>query len=176
MGVQACAALPPNDGVPVKEGKVLPGEYGLEQGFTYYRDPAGFKVAVGIGWRFSRVESLLCFRDPNSRIAVGVDQFGQLAGDPTALLARGESDWRKAADLRDYSRIKIQDLILKEGGADLEYTYLAPDDTKMHGENRMVRLGGRVYTLYWLTTDFSWGPHQYFRDKVQASIELDQPA
>jgi hypothetical protein len=107
---------------------------------------------------------------------VGVDQFGELAGDPTALLARGESDWRKAADLPDYSRIKIRDLLLDEGGADLEYTYVAPDDTKMHGENRMVRMGGRVYTIYWLTRDFSWVPDKAFKDKVQASFDLDQPA
>jgi hypothetical protein len=172
MGVQACAGegLPNETAVP--EGAARAGEYALLPGWTYYRDPAGYRLAVPQGWRAAHVGALLCLRDPSSPKAIAVLDQGGVTGSPADLLAQGEAGWRSAADLTDYHRIGITDAHYDEGAADLEYTY-SRAGTAMHGENRMLRLGGRVFTLYWLTTDFSWTSDIALMQFLQPSFGLD---
>jgi hypothetical protein len=173
MGVQACVEQPAENEAPIPaDTSVRPGEYGLLAGWTYYRDPSGFHLAVPQTWRMSRVGPLWCFRDPSSPKAIAVLDQGEVNGAPSQLLAEGELAWRDAAGLTGYVRLGITDVHYDEGAADLEYTYV-DGNTVMHGRNRMLRLNGRVFTLFWLTTDFSWTADRALVDVLQPSFGLE---
>jgi eukaryotic-like serine/threonine-protein kinase len=172
MGVQACAVPAADRESDVPDGgPIRPGEFGLLAGWTYFRDPSGFRLAVPQAWRMSRIGDLLCFRDPSSPRAIGVLDHGRVAGEPLHLLADGERAWRDEARLTDYRRLSLTDAHYDEGAADLEYTYRSGESV-LHGMSRMVRLDGRLFTLYWLTTDFTWSADRALLDFLQPSFEL----
>jgi hypothetical protein len=172
MGVQACAAQSPDSGSHVPGGgPARPGEFDLLTGWTYFRDASGFRVAVPLAWRMSRIGDLLCFWDPSSPRAIGVLDHGRISGDPLQLLADGERAWRDEAGLAEYRRLSLTDAHFDEGAADLEYTY-RNGETVLHGMSRMLRMDGRVFTLYWLTTDFNWSAERTLLDFLQPSFDL----
>jgi serine/threonine protein kinase len=173
MGVQACAGQSPQEESPIPDGGAArAGEYAPLPGWTYYRDrAAGFRLAVPSTWRMSTVGALTCFRDPSSPKAIAVADLGRAAGDPMDLLADGEPGWRAAAGLIDYQRLALTDAHYDEGAADLEYTYLS-EQTRLHGVNRLLRLGGRVFILSWLTTEFTWTADQALVNFLQPSFGL----
>jgi hypothetical protein len=173
MGVQACAAQAPGIGEPVRSGATaLPGEGTVMEGWIYYRDNAGYHIAVGKGWLMSRVDGLVCFRDPTSLRLIGVYEVGKVDGTPMKLLATGEDAWTDAADLTGYRRLALRDLLLPEGGADLEYAYDTEERVQMHGVNRMVRVQGRVFLIFWLTTQAAWPADRTLMNMVQPSFGL----
>jgi hypothetical protein len=69
-----------------------------------------------------------------------------------------------------YDRVDIRDLLVDEGGADLEYAYDDPDGLRMHGVNRMLRVQGRVFLIFWLTTQTSWLADRTLQNMVQPSF------
>jgi eukaryotic-like serine/threonine-protein kinase len=172
MGVQACVAQAAERESPVPDGgPPRPGEFGLLAGWTYFRDPTGYRIAVPQAWRMSRIGTLQCFRDPSSPRAIAVLDQGRRDGDPAELLADGERTWRDEARLTDYRRLGIANAHYDEGAADLEYTYRV-DGMALHGTNRMLRIDGRLFTLYWLTTDFSWSSDQALLDFLRPSFDV----
>ncbi len=88
------------------------------------------------------------------------------------LLATGEDAWTDAADLTGYRRLALRDLLLPEGGADLEYAYDTEERIQMHGVNRMVRVQGRVFLIFWLTTQAAWPADRTLMNMVQPSFGL----
>jgi hypothetical protein len=172
MGVQACAAQSADRESDVPDGgPARPGEFGLLAGWTYFRDPSGFRLAVPQSWRTSRIGDLLCFTDPSSLQAIGVFDHGRVNGDPLQLLADGERAWRDEAGLNDYRRLSLTDAHYDEGAADLEYTYRDGENV-LHGTSRMLRLDGRLFTLFWLTTDFTWSADLALLNFLQPSFDL----
>jgi hypothetical protein len=172
MGVQACAVPAADRESDVPDGgPARPGEFGLLAGWTYFRDPSGFRLAVPQAWRMSRIGDLLCFRDPSSPRAIGVLDHGRVPGEPLQLIADGERAWRDEAGLADYRRLSLTDAHYDEGAADLEYTYRS-GQAVLHGTSRMLRLDGRLFTLYWLTTDFTWSADQALLNFLQPSFDL----
>ncbi len=119
----------------------------------------------------SRIGNLLCFRDPSSPRAIGVLAQGRVSGDPLQLLADGERAWRDEAGLNDYQRLSLTNVPYEEGAADLEYTY-RDGEYVLHGASRMLRMDGRVFTLFWLTTDFTWSTDRDLLLFLQPSFEL----
>jgi len=173
MGVQACAAQSTAAEVPVPDGgPPRAGEDLLPAGWVYYRDPSGFHVGVPATWAFSRIDSLRCFRDPNSTKAMAVSADGVVDGRPMDLLAQGEEAWLQAAGISNYERVGITDSHYAEGAADLEYTYTR-NGLALHGENRMMRIDGGLYTVCWLTTELYWPTDRSWLDIMQASFDLD---
>jgi hypothetical protein len=173
MGVDACIRQSPAEEVLVTPGPTtVPGGYGLiNPNFTYHLDPTGFHLQVPIGWRLSRIGSLVCFRDPTARKAVSVDVGGRREGDPVVLLDEAEAQWRSAAGLTGYERLGLEPTFAAEGSADLEYTYVS-DGTVMHGENRMVRMDGALFTISGLTTDLFWPTDRDVLNLIQVSLGL----
>jgi len=171
MGVHACAQQSPGAGVPVTPGPTaVPGGYGLiNPNFTYHIDPSGFYLQVPIGWRVSRIGSLVCFRDPTAPMSVSVDVAGSRDGDPVDLLAEAEGQWRGAADLDGYERLVLEPTFAAQGSADLEYTYVR-DDVVMHGENRLVRMNDTLFTISGLTTDLFWPTGRDVLNLIQVSL------
>jgi hypothetical protein len=172
-GVQACAAQSPANETPLPEP--APDEaarLGLLSNWAYHQDSGGFHLKVPATWGVSRIGSLVCFRDTTSAKAVAVYPHGRVAGDPAALLDQAQASWREAAGLSDYELVGITDRHYSEGAADLEYTY-SKGAIRMHGVNRMLRMDGRVYTIFFLTTDVSWLYDRAVMDVVQPSFGLD---
>jgi hypothetical protein len=176
MGVPACLLQSPSVETPVSPGPTaLPGGgYGvINDNFTYYEDEAGFWVQVPVQWRVSRVGSLVCFRDPNAPKAFAVEVVGRVDGHPVELLTRSEPRWRDAAGLIGYERLGLVETFTGEGSGDLEYTYQR-DGLVMHGENRLLRLGGVVYIVSCLTTDLYWPTDREMFQILQVSLSLSE--
>jgi len=175
MGVQACAQLAAHDpeaGEPVVSGATaLPDAGMIMEGWVFYRDDdAGFHIAVGKGWLMSRVDGIVCFQDPASRRMIGVYEVGRVPGQPKEILVETEQAWTGAAGMTNYDRVGVKDLYMSEGGADLEYAYDDPEGLRMHGVTRMVRVQGRVFLIYWLTTQTSWLADRTLQNMVQPSF------
>jgi len=170
MGVQACANQIPAKETPVR---AAPGSNNALDYWTPYVDPDGFGLNVPIGWGESRIGDLVCFRDPNSLKTIAVYDNGRPAGDPLALVD-DTSAWQTAASLTGYRRITVQDMHLPEGGAMLEYTYQRRDTT-MHGQNWMLRLNGRVFTVFVLASDSAWSVDRDFLVAACATFHLVTP-
>lgn len=173
MGVQACAAQQPANETPIPPPAASEAaRHGLLANWAYHEDPSGFHLIVPATWGLSRIGSLVCFRDSTSAKTVAVDPMGEVGGNPMTLLAQGQASWRSAANLVDYELLSITDRHYTEGAADLEYTYTR-GTIRMHGVNRMLRLGGKLYTISFLTTDVSWPIDRAVMDVVQPSFGLD---
>jgi hypothetical protein len=65
----------------------------------------------------------------------------------------------------------VQDMHLPEGGAMLEYAYQR-GDTTMHGQNWMMRMGGRVFTVFVLAPDSAWSVDRDFLVPACASFHV----
>jgi hypothetical protein len=169
MGVQACREQASASETPLPiPARADRDKYGLLANWSYYEDPAGFNLKVPT-LRVSRIGKLLCFRDPSSLKTIAVYDQGELTGSLMDLVARND-DWRTAAKLTDYKQLDLTDAHYVEGAADLEYSYLGPDGP-MHGVNRMLRLKGHVYTVYFLTAEVSWPTDRAWADVCQASFQ-----
>jgi hypothetical protein len=170
MGVQACASQRPANETPVR---AAPGVNNALDYWTPYVDPDGFALNVPIGWGQSRIGDLVCFRDPNSLKTIAVYDHGRVAGDPVKLVD-DTGAWQEAASLTAYHRIVVQDMHLPEGGAMLEYTYRR-GDTTMHGQNWMMRMSGRVFTVFVLASDSAWSVDRDFLVPACASFHVVTP-
>jgi hypothetical protein len=71
----------------------------------------------------------------------------------------------------DFRKLEIVNPGYAEGAADLEYTYMQ-GNVKMHGVNRMFRLRGEVYTIYYLATDVDWPSDRDLKNIIQPSFTL----
>jgi len=167
MGVQACASQTPDNEtvVPAAPGASTALDY-----WTPYVDPDGFALNVPAGWGLSRIGDLVCFRDPHSLKTIAVYDHGRIAGDPLRMVDDTRA-WQDAANLTGYTRISVQDMHMPEGGAILEYTYRL-GDTTMHGQNWMMRLSGRVFTIFMLAPDSAWSVDRDFLVPAVASFRI----
>jgi hypothetical protein len=167
MGVQACADQTADHETTVRPAAGLSSAL---ENWAPYVDQSRFALNVPVGWGESRIGSLLCFRDPNSLKTIAVYDFGGRAGDPFQLVD-DTAAWRAAASLDDYRPVGVQDMHLPEGGAMLEYTYRR-GDTTMHGQNWMVRLDGRLFTVFLLASDGAWMVDRDFLMAAFASFRV----
>jgi hypothetical protein len=71
----------------------------------------------------------------------------------------------------DFKLLGITDVGYRDGAADLEYTYLR-GNIRMHGVNRMLRLDGEVYTIYFLATEVAWPTDREVMSAIQPSFTL----
>jgi hypothetical protein len=171
MRVQACAIQLPEDETVLPESSAADAQrYGLLPHWARYTDPAGFDLNIPGGWGVSRIGSLVCFRDPTSAKTVAVYVHGRLAGNPMELVAN-TTEWQAAADLTNFQRVSVTDVGATEGAADLEYSYLK-GSLKMHGVNRMLRMEGNVYTIYFLATEVGWATDSDVMKAIQPSFSL----
>jgi hypothetical protein len=167
MGVQACAEQTADHETTVRRAAGLSSAL---ENWTPYVDQSGFGLNVPVGWKQSRIGSLLCFRDPDSLKTIAVYGFGRRAGDPVRLVNDTDA-WRAAASLDDFRPFPVQDMHLPEGGAMLEYTYRR-GDTTMHGQNWMMRLDGRLFTVFLLASDGAWTVDRDFLTAAFASFRV----
>jgi hypothetical protein len=169
--VQACEAQPlANQTALTQPTQGDIDKYGLNPNWARYVDSSRFVIFMPSSWGASRIGKLVCFRDPSSLKAAAVYSHGSVAGNPIDLI-RNTGAWEAAADMTDFKKLRIFNPDYTEGAADLEYTYLQ-GNVKMHGVNRMLRLKGQVYTIYYLATDVDWPSDRDLKNIIQPSFTL----
>jgi hypothetical protein len=169
--VQACEAQPSaNQTTLTQPTQADIDKYGLNPNWARYVDPSRFVIFMPSSWGVSRIGKLVCFRDPTSVKAAAVYSHGNVAGNPVGLIANTRA-WEAAANMPDFHKFNIINVDYPEGAADLEYTYMQ-GNVKMHGVNRMFRLRGEVYTIYYLATDVDWPSDRDLKNIIQPSFTL----
>jgi hypothetical protein len=142
-GVEATAVTPAKTRVPA----------GLPAGWVWFRDPTGFTLALPAGWQRSMSGTVVCFEDPGSDAAFTVDSAALVTRKPLTYFQSQE----KTAKLPGYQRISMDNLLLRRGGADWEYTWQPDSDTTQHVRRVLLAVtDSRSYLLKWTTSDAAW--------------------
>lgn len=124
----------------------------LPQGFTWWADPVGYRVAVPSGWRRDIPPGGgLTFSARHGQVAMGITPLAEPPSDVVATLTAAE----RAADLPDYHRLRIEALP-EPASAIWEYTFQAPDGTAMQALQRIIGTATHSYVLEWRATRESW--------------------
>ncbi|HEX6683034.1 MAG TPA: serine/threonine-protein kinase, partial [Candidatus Limnocylindrales bacterium] len=146
-GVMACERraegtkrLPPSAQAPRGQ------QYGLMDGWIWYRDPSGFAVAVPGHWNYWQVPEAVCFADPTSSRVLGVGA-GPLDGPGYRLLAAKE-------------------VMLAEPASEREFVWNG-DERKRHA----VALVTSTMTILWASDDFDFQPSRALYDVVRATFQ-----
>ncbi|WFE66819.1 serine/threonine-protein kinase [Micromonospora sp. WMMD714] len=153
----ACAAPAPANAVPVSSAPPPSGErFGLVPGWTWYADPAGFRIAAPAGWLRYTDGTVTCLREPGGPRVLSVAP-GDAPADP---VAHWKAEERRLADdgrLAGYRRVEISALDMFRGGALWECEWTGPAGVRLHTARLLVRVTPeRAYTVSWLTDQFDW--------------------
>jgi serine/threonine protein kinase len=142
-GVEATAVTPAKTRVPA----------GLPAGWVWFRDPTGFTLALPAGWQRSMSGTVVCFEGPTAGAAFMVDSAALVTRKPLEYFQSQE----KSAKLPGYQRISMDNLLLRRGGADWEYTWQPDSDTTQHVRRVLLAVtDSRSYLLKWTTSDAAW--------------------
>ncbi|GAA4604012.1 hypothetical protein BJY16_004828 [Actinoplanes octamycinicus] len=129
----------------------------LPAGWVWFRDPSGFALALPAGWRRAVTGNDVCFSDPQGRRAFTVTMSPVVTRRPLAYWQGRERADLAAGSLPGYARISMGVLLLRDGGADWEYTWRPDSDTVRHERRVLLAVGdGRSYLLRWAVTDADW--------------------
>jgi hypothetical protein len=126
---------------------------GLPSGWIWFRDPTGFALALPAGWQRSMSGTVVCFQEPQGDGAFTVDSAALVTRRPLNYFQSQE----KAGRLPGYRRISMDNLLLRRGGADWEYTWRPDSDTVQHERRVLLAVTDRrSYLLKWTTSDAGW--------------------
>ena len=130
---------------------------GLPDGLVWFRDPAGFALALPAGWQRSTSGNDVCFTDPSGRRAFTVNVAAVVTREPLAYWQNREKAELARGDLPGYRRVSMGVLLLKRGGADWEYTWRPGSESLRHERRVLVAVrGDRSYLLRWTVADSDW--------------------
>ncbi|GAA0571672.1 serine/threonine-protein kinase [Paractinoplanes ferrugineus] len=128
---------------------------GLPARWIWFRDPAGFALALPTGWQRSTSGNEVCFSDPAGLRAFTVNQSPVRTQQPLAYWQAREKD----GGIPGYRRVSMGVLLLKRGGADWEYTWRPDSDTTLHVRRVLVATTDeRSFLLRWSVADAGWTP------------------
>jgi eukaryotic-like serine/threonine-protein kinase len=144
-------------GPSARSGPITPARTripaGLPSGWIWLRDPTGFTVALPAGWRRSTSGTAVCLEDPQHDAAFTVDSAALVTRKPLDYFRSQE----KTAKPPGYHRISMDNLLLRRGGADWEYTWRPDSDTTQHVRRVLLAVtDNRSYLLKWATSDPHW--------------------
>jgi serine/threonine protein kinase len=127
------------------------GSQAAPDGFAWWQDPSGFRVAVPIGWDMAREgAAVMLFSDPDAPVTLRVRSLTGDSQDPAAAIARGQD----VPTLPGYQRIRIEQLP-QGAGTEWEYTFDGPS-VRMHALERVFVADGRGFVIQWRTPDAQW--------------------
>lgn len=132
-------------------GEQTPSAGPAPAGFTWWADPAGYRVAVPSGWSSSRMLGAVAFSDPAERATLRISRWPHPPEDVVAALLDEEHSIR----LPGYRRVRIEAL-LEPPDAVWEYTYTDPETGPMRGARRVLADGGATYVVEWRTPRSEW--------------------
>ncbi|WFE93772.1 serine/threonine-protein kinase [Micromonospora sp. WMMD987] len=152
-----CAAPAPANATPVRSAPPPSGErFGLVPGWTWYEDPAGFRIAAPAGWLRYTEGTVTCLREPGGPRVLSVAP-GDAPADPVAHWRTEERRLTDDGRLAGYRRVEISALDMFRGGALWECEWTGPTGVRLHTARLLVRVAPeRAYTVSWLTDQFDW--------------------
>jgi hypothetical protein len=134
-----------------------------------YHDPTGFSVAAPTGWRISREDGILYFRDGTH--VLGIDQSPTPQWDPVADWTRQERVRVNAGDFPRYQRIRLEKVNYYLACADWEFTHDSRGG-RTHVINRgFVTSDHQAYGIWWSTPDSRWAADFKFFDVVTRTFQ-----
>jgi serine/threonine protein kinase len=158
------AALAGTDHRPRPAASPTVGPVTAPPGYTWWRDPSGFRVAVPAGWRGGPDgPGAVRFTAPGGRPGVRVDVWSPA---PTNLVAALTAEER-AVGLDAYRRIRI---VSAPPGAVWEYTYADPAGGPTRVEWDVIVAGGRAYRLQWWAPRYSWAADLPVLDAIRTTF------
>ncbi|ASW57833.1 hypothetical protein CIK06_19155 [Plantactinospora sp. KBS50] len=151
-----CGGAVPAGAVPVSPAPRPSGEpFALTAGWTWHVDPAGFRIAVPVGWLGYPDGTASCFREPEGSRTLSVDSGAPPTESPDRYLAAQERRITDAGALPGYQRLVIQ-RIDSYDGAEWECRWTSAKGVALHSYRMLANAGGRAYTIGWVTREFDW--------------------
>jgi tRNA A-37 threonylcarbamoyl transferase component Bud32 len=153
----ACAGSPPAAATPVRSAPAPAGErFGLIPDWTWYVDPAGFRIAAPVNWLRWTDGPVTCFREPGGARLLTVGPTAAPA-DPVAYWRAEEARLTGGGALAGYRRVEISRIDMFRGGALWECGWVTGAGDKVHSARLLLTVApGRAYTVSWLTKEFDW--------------------
>ncbi|MFF5179985.1 serine/threonine-protein kinase [Micromonospora sp. NPDC000316] len=153
----ACATPPPPAAIPVPSvSRPADSRYRLRDGWTWYDDPAGFRIAAPVGWARWTDGAVTCFREPSGARVLSVEA-GPTHVDPVAHLRSEEIRLVGGEALPGYRKVDLSALDVFDGGALWECSWESPAGERVHSIRLLANTSaGRAYTVSWLTKEFDW--------------------
>jgi serine/threonine protein kinase len=141
----------------------------LPAGFVWHRDTLGFALALPTGWSRSKAGSKTCFRDPAGGRALTVDSRVPDGRQPLEYWQAAEKTAIKTVP--GYSKVSMGVLVLKDGGADWEYSWQPATGPRLHTRRVLLAVGtDREFLLQWTTSDQDWTLNVPIEQRVVSSI------
>jgi eukaryotic-like serine/threonine-protein kinase len=135
---------------------------GVPAGYTMYKDPTGFQVAVPDGWQPEHNGTQVRFREPGSFRYLLVDQTDQPKDDAVADWENQEQSFRSRHS--GYERIRIEHVDYRDyEAADWEFRF---GNAPTHVLNRGMNTGPKGYALYFSSPESSWDESESIRQTV----------
>jgi eukaryotic-like serine/threonine-protein kinase len=142
----------------------------VPDGWGWYQDPVGYRVAVPTGWPVVMEGRTAYFCDPHGSRMLEVGPWDPAGADLTTALAREEAEEKLAG----YHRIRLE-AGSAPGTADWEYLYTDSKRGKMHGLTRGFVAAGRAYLIEWRTPVAEWPSNVAGVDILTASFTPSRP-
>ena len=131
--------------------------FALLAGWSYFTDGSGLHLPVPDGWRYQKIGTTYCFRDPDDGDRVLSLDFGRNpTGDPVKACRTESARLQRAGALPDYQLIAIEARPLLNRAADWEYTYKDANGARLHAQTRWFATAGKAYAISWVTRQFDW--------------------
>jgi hypothetical protein len=144
---------------------------GLPNGWVWFRDPAGFALALPAGWQRSALGGEVCFTDADGARAFTVAVAAAVAGEPLAYWQSRERAERARGDLPGYQRIRMDTLLLDGAGADWEYTWRPGTGEPRHERRVLIAAGTCSYLLRWTVADSRWAENTALQGRLVDFIQ-----
>jgi hypothetical protein len=177
----ACVRPPPPDAItPVTPAAPPPDErFALVDHWTWYVDPAGFRIAAPVGWLRFIDNGVTCLREPGGARVLSVDPSAPRTAGAAAAAAHWHQEEQRLTDggaLPGYQRIGITPMNLHQGGAEWECRWTTPRGHTLHISRLLLNTpNARTYTVSWLTREFDWQINQAHLGMIRQSFRPAAP-
>ncbi|MGC4747634.1 serine/threonine-protein kinase [Micromonospora sp. DT201] len=170
----ACATPPPPPSTAAPVASVprpADARYELREGWTWHDDPAGFRIAVPVGWAHWTEGAVTCFREPDGARGLSVEA-GPARPDPVAYWQAEEARLTTGdALLTGYRKVDISAMDIFEGGAVWECGWENAAGDQVHSFRMLANTSAeRSYTVSWLTKEFDWQVNAAYLPMIRQSF------
>jgi hypothetical protein len=141
----------------------------LPSGFVWHGDTLGFALALPAGWTRSKAGAITCFRDPAGGRALTVNGAAPVTANPLRYWQAAEKTALRTVS--GYAKVSMGVLLLKDGGADWEYSWQPATGPRLHTRRVLLAVGpDRAFLLQWTTSDQDWTPNVPTQQRIVSSL------
>jgi hypothetical protein len=141
----------------------LASEIALPAGWTYYRQPGQFRLAVPIGWIIERDGTMTRFREPETMRRLAVDLRDAPPGGALQATIDRERSWSAGNGAPPgYQLLRLDPVVIGDGGAEWEYNFDDPQAGQLRVISRCFTAGNRYFEVSWTTRTYDTGSRQVY--------------